>query len=561
MKVGTRKRIIGPDLLPGADGANINGPSCIEVPAWVEQPLGRYYLYFAHHSGTYIRLAYADDPAGPWTIHQGGVLPVAAMTHCRDHIASPDAVIDEERREIRLYYHAVEAGGPRQLSYLATSPDGLDFVTATEPLAEFYLRVVRWRGRWVGMSKGGVTYLSDTGTGDFRRLRAPAFPMKDPGANAPGDVRHVALDLDGDRLWVLFTRIGDAPEHIRLGFVDLARPPAQWRVEADVRLLAPTEEWEGAKLPAVPSRMGAARRAENALRDPAVLHSKGKAWLFYACAGEQGIGLTPLPDLASWYSRASGAAQLAAADAPGPDERMRRALQALRQPGVLAATLAGLDRSVPRKRIFLMGCGRSGTWLLTSLMSCFDDVEVVTKELGVDWFALVQWSKPTVVLKRAWDSYRRVEAIPDSVRILHIVRHPFDVLTSHNPMNPSRFHIEPDRWLGEMAALRGLIEAADERLVVVRYEDLVEDADAELARIGAALGLSLAARPDEILLRANLPAGAAASMHGVRPIDRKSVARYRSDPEAPARLRAIVPELGETLEWVSRRFGYDIALP
>ena len=44
---------------------NINGPSVIRVPDWVENPLGAYYLYFAHHKGSYLRLAYADDLAGP----------------------------------------------------------------------------------------------------------------------------------------------------------------------------------------------------------------------------------------------------------------------------------------------------------------------------------------------------------------------------------------------------------------------------------------------------------------------------------------------------------------
>jgi hypothetical protein len=41
-------------------GDNINGPAAIRVPEWIENPLGNYYLYFAHHQGTYIRLAYAD---------------------------------------------------------------------------------------------------------------------------------------------------------------------------------------------------------------------------------------------------------------------------------------------------------------------------------------------------------------------------------------------------------------------------------------------------------------------------------------------------------------------
>jgi len=56
---------------------NFNAPTVIEVPVWVQNPLGRYYLYFAHHKGSYIRLAYSDSPLGPWTVHQQQVLPLA----------------------------------------------------------------------------------------------------------------------------------------------------------------------------------------------------------------------------------------------------------------------------------------------------------------------------------------------------------------------------------------------------------------------------------------------------------------------------------------------------
>ena len=62
--------IIRPAMLPAHDGANINGPSLIRVPTWIPNPLGNYYLYFAHHGGTYIRLAYADALTGPWTVYK-----------------------------------------------------------------------------------------------------------------------------------------------------------------------------------------------------------------------------------------------------------------------------------------------------------------------------------------------------------------------------------------------------------------------------------------------------------------------------------------------------------
>lgn len=65
--------IVGPTLDPSI-GQNIQGPSLIRVPEWVASPLGRYYLYFAHHKGAYIRLAVADDLKGPWRIHVPGSL-------------------------------------------------------------------------------------------------------------------------------------------------------------------------------------------------------------------------------------------------------------------------------------------------------------------------------------------------------------------------------------------------------------------------------------------------------------------------------------------------------
>ena len=70
----------GPIVRPHLDarmGANVQGPSLIRVPDWIEDRLGDYYLYFADHKGAYIRLAYADHPAGPWRIHPPGSLHLA----------------------------------------------------------------------------------------------------------------------------------------------------------------------------------------------------------------------------------------------------------------------------------------------------------------------------------------------------------------------------------------------------------------------------------------------------------------------------------------------------
>ena len=47
---------------------NINGPCLIKVPKWVENPLGKYYLYFAHHKGDRIKLAVAYTGGGEQNI-------------------------------------------------------------------------------------------------------------------------------------------------------------------------------------------------------------------------------------------------------------------------------------------------------------------------------------------------------------------------------------------------------------------------------------------------------------------------------------------------------------
>ena len=87
----TENPIITPDLSPRI-GTNIQGPSLIRVPQWIPDPLGTYYLYFADHKGSYIRLAYADALAGPWTIHEPGALHLEDSHFSTEPARVPDDV-------------------------------------------------------------------------------------------------------------------------------------------------------------------------------------------------------------------------------------------------------------------------------------------------------------------------------------------------------------------------------------------------------------------------------------------------------------------------------------
>src|SRR5450432_3209946 len=91
--------IITPGLLPAGDGDDINGPSLIKVPGWVNNKLGKYYLYFAHHKGKYIRLAYSDDLKGPWEIYKPGALQITACKTCQYGLPNFSVGINHEEAE------------------------------------------------------------------------------------------------------------------------------------------------------------------------------------------------------------------------------------------------------------------------------------------------------------------------------------------------------------------------------------------------------------------------------------------------------------------------------
>jgi hypothetical protein len=282
--------IIRPDM-DARMGDNVNGPSLIRVPDWIERPLGRYYLYFAHHRGRYIRLAYADALHGPWRIYEPGVLPLVASGFT-GHIASPDVHLDDEQRQVRLYYHGLdephhatadrlERSAGRQYSRVALSSDGLDFEARSELLGRPYMRLFRWGGWFYALAMPGVLYRSRDGLSGFEE--GPAL--------FPDTMRHAALKLDGDRLSVFFTHAGDCPERILRSVIRLTPDWLAWQASEPVLVLEPELEYEGGQLALEPSRRGMVLGPVRQLRDPAIYREDGRTYLLYAVAGEHGIAI------------------------------------------------------------------------------------------------------------------------------------------------------------------------------------------------------------------------------------------------------------------------------
>lgn len=329
---------------PTLEGDNINGPSVIRIPEWIppEQradPTARYYLYFAHHSGDYIRLAWAQDIEGPWQLYRTGAGAVPGERGVLDmgsdrlialgnglaitsHIASPDVHVDSDGKRIVMFFHGVTRRDGTDMSeqqtYVAMSPTGLDFASdiVPFPLSSSYLRVFEYRGLMQGLTpkkfyrpsddnapwevteelSRGERVLWQSQNIRFLKFREDAASAPEGGRKPVPQSRHLGLYLSGDMLYVFFTMKKHAPERILATTVDLAaddwfktraQPPP-------IEILRAEREWEGATLPARPSRKGAAVRQENALRDPFILNEEGRLYLFYAGGGEQAIGLARL---------------------------------------------------------------------------------------------------------------------------------------------------------------------------------------------------------------------------------------------------------------------------
>lgn len=297
------KPIIDTCEVPSTQG-NINGPSLIKVPSWVDNPLGKYYLYFAHHEGLSIKLLTADSLVGPWTLQENDVLHLTETDFCQTppsredthpqvlaqidagmdgdyvHIASPDVHCDDESGEIRMYFHGRVADGT-QCTKFAVSNDGLNFQAHSEPLGLSYFRVFKFSGSYYAIALGGQLYRSKYGVTGFKagpKITAENF-------------RHCAIHSENETVYVFWSRPGDNPECILVSTLDTADDWQNWTLGEPVQVHAPEREWEGLLEKAEPSIWGGVMSPVRQLRDPAIYREGDKLWLLYSIAGEQGLAI------------------------------------------------------------------------------------------------------------------------------------------------------------------------------------------------------------------------------------------------------------------------------
>jgi hypothetical protein len=217
-------------------------------------------------------------------------------------VASPEIVVDEERRRLVMLFHGwwthgelwplsqrdarawARQRGYGQFTQAAESTDGLHFAVHPDITKVSYLRAFRFEGYYYGMARLGQLVRSKDPLASFETGSNPFT-----GSAYADRVRHVAVVRRDRTLFVFFTGIGDAPERILLSTIDLSGDWRAWKASAPVEVVRPQAPYECPDLPVEPSTAGEIEGRAQQLRDPGVFEEDGRLYLFYSVCGEQGL--------------------------------------------------------------------------------------------------------------------------------------------------------------------------------------------------------------------------------------------------------------------------------
>jgi hypothetical protein len=246
--------IISANLHPSI-GLNIQGPSMIRVPDWIENQLGDYYLYFADHKGRYIRVAYANNLLGPWRIYPPGSLQLEESCFLMERPKVPAEQFAQF--EMRL-----------QQSGVAISHDLLSEIT-TPHIASPDVHVDT-TGQRIVMYFHGL----ELGSNLFNP-----------------NMRHSAVIKRDGELWCSGPRWARRLNEFWSAGSNITCDWHSWKEGPPTEILRPGRDWEGADAPLVPSVRSTAYGQVNQLRDPAIFEEDGRVYLLYAVAGESGIAI------------------------------------------------------------------------------------------------------------------------------------------------------------------------------------------------------------------------------------------------------------------------------
>ena len=226
------------------------------------------------------------------------------------------------------------------------------------------------------------------------------------------------------------------------------------------------------------------------------------------------------------------------------------------------------ERKNTPQNLIITGCARSGTTLLQTLMAFFKDIKIYNYSETRPEKLLARLSeKPCENSPKKYLLIKKPQPHPADPRhftltsllqkgflIINIIRDGRDVLVSRHPEDPARYWVTPERWL---AAINDTLkEKHNKRILVVKYELLVENPGAVLDQIADFLGVPC--KKDFLNFYKN-PRVAdylnTTSLQGARPVNADSVGAWKK-LEHSQRMDEINTSRGEELNRALRELGY-----
>ncbi len=269
----------------------------IKVPSWVENPLGKYYLYSAqHHGRDHLDLSYSDNINGPWTVYEPGVLPIEETCDGEvDHISAPDVHVVDDQQRFVMFFHGMSSCYGHHGS-IALSDDGVTWHGTDYWIPAYFVVKQAIDGKYYGVGKKGELFRSDSlitdrGTEKHSDRYAMIYKLPEDPIETIKFARHSSLRLVQDTMYVLYSNRGDTLEHLKvIKVVNFTDPDtSNWIVSEGQSLLRPEYDWEGVNFPIKVSAGGHTGKHE--LRDPKVYTVENQDYLCYSVAAESGVAI------------------------------------------------------------------------------------------------------------------------------------------------------------------------------------------------------------------------------------------------------------------------------
>jgi hypothetical protein len=207
--------------------------------------------------------------------------------------------------------------------------------------------------------------------------------------------------------------------------------------------------------------------------------------------------------------------------------------------------------------ILVVGCGRSGTTLLLSILGAHPEILAVDEESYAFYPFPFRLSPLVNALQdqkqKAWTRWcektpKHVRAIPEiieafegKVKIVHLVRDGRDVVTSKHPNADREYYISPERWVADV----GAGWANKQYTLLLRYEDLVLQPRESLAVLCEHLELEFDERMLDFEQFSTVKANKAWEGSQVSALSKESVARWQG-PEYAERIQEFLNFPGST---------------